>query len=173
MWYLLFRGDPVAANSDLAGAFAEGGSALGGVRGQLQLGQGFSIFGGLAIGQEGYANARVGVSPWGALTGRYVAPTAAAARPFAEVGGWLAPGVPLQFSRNYANGAGTVQARGDTTGSLGYVFGRIGEAWRLSPRDEWDPAVELGFASLGSGAIRRPYRPGTRSPRRSVAAAPP
>jgi hypothetical protein len=154
MWYLLFRGDSVAGASTSAGAFAEGGSAMGGVRGQINLGGGLTIFGGLAYGQEGYADAKVGASPWGALAGRYVWDNNAAVKPFVEIGGWLAPGEPMSFSRSYMNGAGTATGIGNTAGSLSYVYGRTGTALRISTTDEFDPALELGRAELSAGGYQ-------------------
>ncbi len=164
MWYLLFRGDAVGDNSTKAGAFAEGGSAMGGVRGQINLGGGFSIFGGIAVGQEDYNEARLGASPWGALAGRYIFDNNSAVKPFLEIGGWLAPDAPFNFSRSYANGVGSARGSGRAVGTISYVYARPGVALKVSPVDEFDPAAEIGRASFNVGGYAEPLTSGNPFP---------
>jgi hypothetical protein len=160
---LLFRNDPICApisdrpgapkhatdcQESEAGVFVSGGSAEGGVRGRIAFGNGFSLLGGLAESQESYDHAKVGASPFGALALRYVWTGTPTIQPFAEVGGWFSPSVDLKFTRSYMNGAGTAVGQADTSGSMSYLFGRLGIAVPMSPADEAAISAEFGYTEL-------------------------
>ncbi len=69
-------------------------------------------------------------------------------RPYAEVGGWVAPSTDTTFSRTYANGAGKATGRGttDTTSWAGY--GRGGVIWDATDADQVTAYGELGRQSM-------------------------
>ena len=111
---------------DRFGALAGVGSVTVGANGQLSLGDGFSVLGGVAYTDQGTVGAHVsGVLATGAV--RYVTPGSDFMRPFGEAGLKAAPGLGLSFTREYETSVGTTTATGDTTGSFfgAYVRGGI------------------------------------------------
>lgn len=79
-----------------------------------------------------------------------------ALRPYAEVGGWVAPSTETTFRRNYANGAGTATGRGsaDTASWAGY--GRGGVIWDATDDDQIMAYGELGRQSMHIDSYTEP-----------------
>jgi probable HAF family extracellular repeat protein len=124
---------PVSGASD-AGVFAGAGSATGGMNGRWG-DDDFTLLGGLALTQQEYGAVDVRQALVFAGGLRHVWP-GGALRPFAEVGGWVAPDVGMTFSRSYANGAGTATGSGDTSGLAASLYAKGGVIWTPSPGNE-------------------------------------
>lgn len=79
-----------------------------------------------------------------------------ALRPYAEVGGWVAPSTDTTFRRDYANGAGTATGRGsaDTASWAGY--GRGGVIWDATQTDQLMAYGELGRQSMHIDSYTEP-----------------
>ena len=144
---LLSENGAIGSGSEI-GAFAQAGSAEGGGVGRVAYGNGVTVLGGLTYQGDSLTGVTVDNDLTGALAVRYVYGAPAGLRPFGEIGGWTAPQMSLSFSRSYANGAGAAEGQGDTTGSLGYVFARVGAAYNVTPRDE--AALSYGFRLIDS-----------------------
>ncbi len=87
----LLGGDKPMTNDSEVGVFGMGGSAAGGGFARYATGGGLAILAGVSYGEEAYQDAAIEDSLMGALAVRYLTPGAALWRPFAEVGGWIAP----------------------------------------------------------------------------------
>ena len=148
MRHLLFSNEPVSALGSQAGGFASAGSAVFGLRGRVALADGLALQVGLASASEGYANARLNGSIFGAASLRHTWNQAARFRPFAEVGGWFAPDASLRFTRTYANGVGFSTGSARTHGDLSYFFARAGFGYQVTPFDEVGVSGEIGQSHL-------------------------
>ena len=155
---LLSENGAIGSASEIS-AFAQAGSAEGGGVGRVAYGTGVTVLGGLAYQGDSLKGVTVDNDLMGALAVRYVYGTPAGLRPFGEIGGWTALQMSLSFSRSYANGAGVAEGQGDTTGSLGYVFARVGAAYNVTPRDEAALSGELGREWLRTGAYSEALSP--------------
>lgn len=126
------------------------GSSLVGVNGRAEIGQGFSVAGGLAFVAQSYAGASFrGVLAGGAL--RYVSPTDAPLRVFGEVGVWGAPGLGFAFTRTYDNLGEEVVAEGYAEGFVASLYGRVGGIYSVNARNDVALAVTLARTSLHVG----------------------
>ena len=138
---------PIGTGTEV-GTFAAAGSVEAGGFGSVAYGNGITLLGGIAYEQERYRNAELKNAGTGAIALRYVLPSARFVNPFFEVGAWSAPNASLSFNRIYANGAGLGIGSGDTSGSLGYAFGRAGLVAHASFSDEWAVSGEFGYEWL-------------------------
>ena len=151
MTYMMFDDGPIGGGTE-AGTFASVGSAMGGIRGRIAFGNGFSIQLGLAYGAETYANATLSGAPFGALSLRYVMDMGGGFHPYVEAGGWMTPTANMKFSRSYINGGGVATVSGKTNGVLSYYFGRLGIAYQVDPSDQIALSTELGQSALSIDA---------------------
>jgi hypothetical protein len=151
---------PVGAGSEI-GAYGAAGSRAAGGGGRIGLAEGLSVRVGLADIQQRYEGITQSDATLAAASLRYVAmPVSVGAvqfRPLGEIGGWLAPNLPLAFTRTYANGAGLGVGQGSTLGSMDYVYGRVGAAFALSPADDLVIGGELGREHLGGAGWSEGY----------------
>jgi probable HAF family extracellular repeat protein len=144
----LLGGDKPLTNDSEVGVFGMGGSAAGGGFARYANGGGLAILAGVSYGEEAYQDASIEDSLMGALAVRWLDPGAGAWRPFAEVGGWLAPEADLEFARTYANGAGTATGVGSTHGDVSYLFARAGLVFDLGRREQVVVSGEIGRERL-------------------------
>jgi hypothetical protein len=148
---------PIDAGTGIAPIVAFG-SSLVGVNGRAEIGQGFSVAGGLAFVSQSYA----GASFRGALVGgslRYVSPTEAPFRVFGEFGAWAAPGLGFTFTRTYENLGEDVMAQGTAEGSILGLYGRLGGIYSVNARNDVALAVTLAHTSLRVGAYAEALTP--------------
>ncbi|MCC6736850.1 MAG: hypothetical protein IT534_12090 [Bauldia sp.] len=134
------------------------GSSLVGVNGRAEIGQGFSVAGGLAFVSQSYA----GASFRGALVGgslRYVSPTEAPFRVFGEFGAWAAPGLGFTFTRTYENLGEEVIATGYAEGFVAGLYGRLGGIYSLNARNDVALAVTLAHTSVHVGGYAEALTP--------------
>lgn len=135
--------DRQASGAEL-GAFGLYGSAMGGVRGRAGWGDRLVLTAGLS-GGTGDHDALSYKGLMGAAALRYdIATLAPGWRAFAQIGGSFGQLTDLSFSRSYANGAGTATGRGDTSGHMAALYGRLGVTADLSARTQVQLAAELG-----------------------------
>jgi hypothetical protein len=144
----LLGGDKPMTNDSEVGVFGMGGSAAGGGFARYATGGGIAILAGVSYGEEAYQDAAIEDSLMGALAVRYLTPGAALWRPFAEVGGWLAPEADLEFERSYMNGAGTATGVGSTQGDVSYYYARAGLVFDLGKREQVVLSGEIGRERL-------------------------
>jgi hypothetical protein len=144
----LLGGDKPMGNESEIGVFGMGGSAAGGGFARYATGGGLAILAGVSYGEEAYQDASIEESLMGALAVRYFAPGAALWRPFAEVGGWIAPEADLEFERTYMNGAGTASGLGSTQGDVSYYYARAGVVFDLGKREQVVVSGEIGRERL-------------------------
>jgi probable HAF family extracellular repeat protein len=144
----LLGGDKPMTNDSEVGVFGMGGSAAGGGYARYGTGGGLAILAGVSYGEEAYQDASIEDSLMGALAVRYLAPGAALWRPFAEVGGWIAPEADLEFERTYMNGAGTATGLGNTEGDVSYYYARAGMVFDLGNREQVVVSGEIGRERL-------------------------
>jgi hypothetical protein len=144
----LLGGDKPMTNDSEVGVFGMGGSAAGGGFARYATGSGLAILAGVSYGEEAYQDAAIEDSLMGALAVRYLTPGAALWRPFAEVGGWIAPEADLEFERTYMNGAGTATGLGNTQGDVSYYYARAGVVFDLGKREQVVVSGEIGRERL-------------------------
>ncbi len=129
------------------------GSVTLGVRGVKTLGDGTSVFGGLAyVDQSTIGNSTAGAVVFGGA--RYVTPDQGQLyRPFLEAGASLAPSLSMTFSQTFTTPGGTVAASSVTGGSYlgGYVSGGVLVAPRAG--DQVILAASLATDALNTGAL--------------------
>lgn len=142
--------DRQASGAEL-GAFGLYGSAMGGVRGRAGWGDRLVLTAGLSGGTGDY-DALSYKGLMGAAALRYdIANLAPGWRAFAQIGGSFGQLGDLSFTRAYANGAGTATGRGDTSGHVAALYGRLGLTGDLSARTQVQLAAELGERWLSVG----------------------
>lgn len=139
------------------GIFGSAGSFSVGATGRYAFGSGVTIFGGLAYSREEYENAELYNATTVALAARYSPLRIGDLRPFAEVGGWLAPNAGLGLTRHYDNGAGVAVGTANTRAQVSYIFGRAGVAWDVTRSSQIVVSGELGrerihFSNYGETA---------------------
>ncbi|HEY4201411.1 MAG TPA: hypothetical protein VGM83_12715 [Devosiaceae bacterium] len=123
------------------GAFGLVGSAVGGVRGTLNLAPGWSVTGGIADGTSDFGGTGIDNALYGALALRYDASAVLAGfHPFVEAGAGVGMLNGLALHRSYSSGEGV----GKTDGTLGMVFGRAGLSQDFASGDQLAFAAELG-----------------------------
>ena len=146
---LLGDNGPISGSSS-AGVYGAGGSASGG--GDMRYGFGnLTLLGGLGIASESYGGANMSDAFLVAAAARYVQPLSSNLSVFGELGGWWSPSGTYQFSRTYANGAGTATGVGDAGGSQTYLFARMGPVFNLTPIDEVAVSGEIARQILHTG----------------------
>jgi probable HAF family extracellular repeat protein len=147
---LLGAFQPIGAGTEL-GTLAMVGSAEAGGNGRIAFGNGLSFLGGIAYQEADYGDAAMDGSVLGAGALRYVLPRTGL-RPFAELGGWVAPDASFSFTRTYANAAGSAVVDASTGGWLGYAYGRGGVVLDLANRSELALSGEVGLERLHTDA---------------------
>jgi probable HAF family extracellular repeat protein len=140
----LLGADKPMESGNEAGVFASAGSAAGGGFMRYGFGQGFSVLAGLSYAKENYPDADLDHAFTGALALRYLYSSAGWWHPFVEGGGWLAPNASLDFSRQYANGAGVATGTGYTSGDLTYLYARAGILVAPTRDDQVALSAEVG-----------------------------
>jgi len=145
---LLGINEQISCNTCLSGYGSVGSFAAGG-HGRTPINDQLSFLGGMAYSEH----AARGVDVTGSLTMaaalRYDFNNWGAARPFAEIGGWLTPSASVKFRRVYANGSGLARSDTSTSEEGGGGYARLGYVWRLSPIDE-----AAAYGEFGRSAIR-------------------
>jgi probable HAF family extracellular repeat protein len=132
------------------GALGLYGSAVGGLRGHLGLGDGWSLSGGMADGTSEFGGAGIGNGLYGAMALRYDAQDFAAGgfHPFGQVGGTYGLLSGVDMTRSYTGGTGT----GSTNGTLGSVYARFGITGDFKGGDQVSFAGEIGERRLSTEA---------------------
>ena len=149
---------------DCITGFGSAGSFSLGAHGRKFLTNDLSVIGGAAFAEYRSGGVHVTSAPILAGVLRYDVTELGPSRPFAEVGGFLAPGQRATSTRSYgfgavANGGG----KGSTSVTSGSVFGRLGWVARLTPQDEVAGGVEVAggwqhFGGYSEGALpSNPY----------------
>ena len=147
---LLGGNQPIGNGTEL-GIFASGGSAEAGGFGRIAFGNGFTLLNGIAYASERYRRTGVDQMVLAAGALRYVH-SLGGVDPFVEVGGWTAQNGRYSFERTYANGGGTAGGNFKTNGTMTYVYGRLGVAFRPTTADEAAVSAEFGHQWLNTGA---------------------
>jgi hypothetical protein len=117
------------------------GDAAAGLRARVSLDDGVTILGGFSIGEQHYQRVRADDDTTLAFALRY-APPHAVSRPFVEVGGLVGRDGAADFSRTYANGAGTATGRGIANWAESAIWGRLGWVWDPDAADQVGAYVE-------------------------------
>jgi probable HAF family extracellular repeat protein len=148
------------------GALGLVGSAAGGVRGHAEVGNGWSISGGVSDGTSSFGAADIGNGLMGAIALRYDANLAFGGfRPFAQVGGSFDLLSNVSLTRTYPGGSGT----GVTQGTLAALYGRAGLTKDFDTGDQLTFSGELGGRWLSTAAYSESFSAGNPFPA-SVAA---
>jgi len=130
------------------------GSAVGGLRGDMGLGNGFSFSGGIADGTSSFGGAGVGNALMGAMAIRYDSELAFAGfHPFAQVGGGYAMLSGVSFVRPYTGGTGV----GATNGGLASLYARLGLTQDFESGDQLTLAGEIGERWLSTEAYSEAF----------------
>lgn len=160
----LLGGDKPISNTNEVGVFASAGSVSAGGFVRYATGGGVSLLAGVAYAQEDYPDAELRHAGMGAVALQYIAPTTSWWRPFAESGGWLAPGAELSFDRTYLNGAGTATGVGRTKGDLTYVYARAGVIFAPAAYDQVVISGEIGRQWLDADGYSETFSQGNPFP---------
>jgi len=130
------------------------GSAVGGLRGNVGLGNGFSLSGGIADGTSSFGGAGIGNALMGAMAIRYDSDLAFAGfHPFAQLGGGYAMLSGVSFVRPYTGGTG----EGTTDGSLGSLYARLGLTQDFDSGDQLSFVGEIGERWLSTEAYSEAF----------------
>ncbi|MDB5560639.1 MAG: autotransporter protein [Hyphomicrobiales bacterium] len=131
------------------GALGLVGSVVGGVRGHAEIGNGWSVSGGVADGTSSFGTADIGNGLMGSIALRYDANLAFGGfRPFAQVGGSFDLLSNVSLTRTYPGGSGT----GITQGTLAALYGRAGLTKDFDSGDQLTFSGELGGRWLSTAA---------------------
>lgn len=140
---LLGINEQISCNTCFSGYGSVGSFAVGG-HGRTPITDQLTFLGGMSYAEHAARGVDVTASPIIAAALRYDFNDWGSARPFAEIGGWVAPDDFVKFRRLYANGSGLGRSDNSTWQSGIGGYGRLGYVWRLSPIDEVAAFGEFG-----------------------------
>ncbi len=140
--------DPVLGGGNHIGLTAAAGSTTVAIHGSGEINDHFTLFGGIGYGNRDYDHATVELPVTVAAGLRWLPEVMGAARPFAEIGGFVSPAQNDMFERVYANGSGTATGTGFTHSTLaeGYIKGGL----VLTPTKKMQLALS---ADVGEGVF--------------------
>lgn len=150
--------------SDCVTSFGSGGSFSAGVQGRKSLTEDLSVIGGFAYANYESGGVRVVSAPIFAGVIRYDMTELGAARPFFDVGGFVAPSQTTDFTRRYTFGNMDGGGSGRSSLTSSSVFARLGYDARLTPQDEAAAAVEFSRGWQRAGRYSEPSVAGSFSP---------
>ena len=118
------------------GGYVSFGSFNAGAHGRYGLSDAVTLIGGMSYGEYSEKGASVSSSFSMAAALRIDPAHMGSSRPFAEIGGTVAPNQRSDYARDYINGAGTATGRGSTRSTNYTVHATVGWVARVSKIDE-------------------------------------